>query len=110
MKYWIGMCFTTVCFVLLAGFSILIPIEKSVENQHKGDLQEAIILDISGTGIAHATNFTVAIVQINGEIHNVNIEGLEVGNINSKQALVGRTILVQENPNDVFPYTAQKLK
>ncbi|GAB6457943.1 hypothetical protein bcgnr5390_61420 [Bacillus luti] len=110
MKYWISICIVSVFLVLLAGFTILIPNEKSVNNDTKVSLQEAVILDVSGTGIVNAMNYTIAIAQINGEIHNVNIEGLEVGKIKSKQELIGRTILVYENSNDVFPYTAQNLK
>ncbi|GAB6427577.1 hypothetical protein bcgnr5372_37560 [Bacillus luti] len=110
MRYWISICIVSVIFVLLIGFAVLIPNEKNSDNDTKRVLQEAIIIDIPGTDIVNAANYTIAIAQIDGEIHNVNIEGLEVGNITSKQELIGRTILVYENSNDVFPYTAKKLK
>ncbi|GAB6563723.1 hypothetical protein bcgnr5378_07340 [Bacillus cereus] len=110
MKYLINVCIVSAIFALLMGLTVLIPNEESVDNDNNTPLQEAVILEVSGTGIAYATNYTVAIVQINGEIHNVNIEGLEVGNIKSKQELIGRTILVYESSDNVFPYTAKEIK
>ncbi|WP_460268854.1 hypothetical protein [Bacillus luti] len=46
--------------------SIFNQTSKSVDT--KGFLQESVTLNVSDIGIEHATNQTIAIVQINGEI------------------------------------------
>lgn len=59
-----------VVFVILVRSSIFNQTNKSVDTQWS--LQEVVILNVPGAGTEHATNQTIAIVQINGEIHNVN--------------------------------------